>query len=286
MNTRHAGVLLVAIGGFEESDITAEDAERQTRTFRHRAGNLIAVILTTVKAGAAAAEDMDDTTANGSAPRRAAAVVQGTLMRETTAAVSGMPFPGRRTAGVTIAANIQSLGRGLDRGSVVEAKAVVALTPLPHTPGPRAHPHPPGLDPRTTLPDLALALAPAHTLGPAGVGRALFRRRQERVAVETETTAARRLAQEGSVMIVCLTDRVLIRGRSVIEVPAVAVRTGRRRPVRSARGLPLRTGTRAATSGPRTRLRIKRFVVCFSCFSMVRSGSNVLTTTVADESKA
>jgi len=57
----------VAVAAAAAAGSTAGDAgQRQTRTFRHRAGDLIVGILTTVKAGAAAA-DMDDTIASGNA---------------------------------------------------------------------------------------------------------------------------------------------------------------------------------------------------------------------------
>jgi hypothetical protein len=237
-----------------------EDAERQTRTFRHRAGNLIAVILTTVKAGAAA-EDMVDT--NGSDPPHAVAI--------TARGVLTIAGGRRRTAGVTTAtvAKIRCLevraGAGLGRATTADAANVVALTPLPHTPGPRAHPdHPPGPGLRTTLPDRARRdLAPAHTLGAA---RAPFRARPERVAAETETVAAAPMRGEGNATIVCLTDRMLIRGRSAIEVLAAGIGIGKLRHLRSARGLLLRIDMRAATNGLRIPIpRTKRFVVCYSC---------------------
>lgn len=255
-----------------EGVTTVEDAGRQTRTFRHRAGKLIAVILTTVKAGAAAAEDMDDTNGNAPLRRRVVVAEPGILMPETTAAAGGSVT----TTGMTVTTvEIQSLGAGagLGRGIAAGAAIAVDLTPLPRTPGPRAHPHPPGPGLRTTLRDRALV----HTLigPPAGAVRALLPRHLERAAAETTETAAVAaaepvrclvLAEQGSATIVHLTDRMLIPGRSASVIGALAVGTRKGRPLPappSASDLFLQIGTRAAAaSGTRTPTpRVKRFVM-------------------------
>ena len=194
-------VAVVVVSQEEIGTARVGDAETQTRTFRHHAGKLIAVILTTVKAGVT--DPMDSTITHA---RRRGVVLEGIFTRGT---IVVRDTPGRRigNGGVTVGGSCRDLGPGRGLGDVargIEPTVPSAgLTHLLHT--------------RNKV-LLALDRVREAPMNPRGHGqgpRGKTAKTATALLLRTEAVAE---DQQGSAMNVYRIGHMLIRGRNATEV--------------------------------------------------------------------
>ena len=184
-------------------------AETQTRTFRHHAGKLIAVILTTVKAGVTDPMDSSSSSNTIARARRRGVVMEGIFTRGTIAV---RDTPGHRigNGGVTVDGSYRGPGPGRGPGGLAReiesaVPSAAGLTLLLHT-----RDNPPQAPDRVRRARMNLR---GRGQGPRGKTPKTATARFLRTVVAED--------QQGSAMNVYRTGHMLIRGRKPTEVTLV-----------------------------------------------------------------